>query len=204
MIYANELALNWISLKGLTLNHWISFSKPMQRLILMRHAKTEPWFQGTDDEARALLPRGKSDAELVAQALVSMGWTPDIVLVSSARRTRETWKMMVPLMAGARLVVLDALYLAGTAALEQAITDHEGAGTLMLLGHNPGIHDLAVQVASRAGTVNQPAAKTLAGKMPTGAAALFEAEEEAGFEPSALVLQEFLIAKRLRPDSEMP
>lgn len=174
----------------------------MKRLILMRHAKTEPWFQGTDDEARALLPRGKTDAVLVAEALAGRGWMPEIVLVSSARRTRETWNNMAAAMPEARHIVMDELYLAGTAALEQAIGTHDGAGTLMLLGHNPGIHDLAALVASRAGTVNQPAAKTLSGKMPTGAAALFEAGEDTPFDATALVLQDFIIAKRLRPDTE--
>lgn len=173
----------------------------MKRLVLMRHAKTEPWFQGSDDEARALVPRGKTDAGLVAEALIGMGWIPDTVLVSSARRTRETWNMMASLMPSAHQVILDELYLAGTVALERAIGKYDTVGTLMLLGHNPGIHDLAVQIASRAGTVNQPAAKTLAGKMPTGAAALFEAGGDIGFEASTLVLQDFLITKRLRSEA---
>lgn len=172
----------------------------MKRLILMRHAKTEPWFQGTDDESRALLPRGKSDAGLVADALVEQDWVPDLVLVSSARRTRETWNMMAAAFGEARFIVLDELYLAGTVVLKEVIRAHQNEQTLMLLGHNPGMHDLAAYIASRAGTVNQPAAKTLSTKMPTGAAALFEAERDGDYKTSALRLQDFIIAKRLRPE----
>ena len=50
----------------------------MQRLILMRHAKTEPWSEGIDDHARALLPVGHDAAIAMANALDAEGWAPDI------------------------------------------------------------------------------------------------------------------------------
>jgi len=165
----------------------------------MRHAKTEPWFQGSDDEGRALLPRGKSDAGLMAAELKARKWCPDQVLISSARRTRETWAEMKPFMPEAHYSVSEDLYLAGTSALEQAIEAHQDHETLMILGHNPGIHDLAAGMSSRAGTVNQKAALTLASKMPTAAAALFEASQNGPFDTSIFRLQDFVVAKRLRP-----
>lgn len=171
----------------------------MKRLILMRHSKTEPWYQGGDDRSRALLPRGKSDARLVAEALKRREWLPDHVLVSSARRTRETWLELKPLVPQAECSVLDELYLAGTSAIEDLISEHSAAETLMLIGHNPGMHDLAVHLTSRAGTVDQQAAKLVNTKMPTSATALFEAAEDTGFHTSTFRLQDFIIAKSLRP-----
>lgn len=177
----------------------------MKRLILMRHAKTEPWYQGSDDAGRALLARGKSDAQLVAADLKTRGWLPDQVLISSARRTRETWAEMKLALPEARSEVLDGLYLAGTSALEAAISAHQACQTLMVLGHNPGIHDLAAGISSRGGSVNQPAAFMLASKMPTAAAALFEAhgpQDASAFDFSLLRLQDFIIAKKLRPPED--
>lgn len=174
----------------------------MKRLILMRHAKTEPWYPGGGDESRALLPRGKRDAKLVGAELRARGWVPDMVLVSSARRTRETWTELHDFMPEARHSVIEALYLAGTSALEAAIGAHDKNETLMVLGHNPGIHDLAGGLSSRGGSVNQHAAFALATKMPTAAVALFEAREGRAFHTSAFLLQDFIIAKKLRPDDE--
>ena len=62
----------------------------MKRLILMRHAKTETWTEGLDDFGRALTDRGHEDAARMAQELVDMGWSPERILVSTARRARET------------------------------------------------------------------------------------------------------------------
>ena len=63
----------------------------MQRLILMRHAKTEPWTEGIDDHARALTPVGHEAAAAMASALKAEGWVPEKAIISTARRTRETW-----------------------------------------------------------------------------------------------------------------
>jgi len=174
----------------------------MKRLILMRHAKTEPWYQGTDDEGRALLPRGQRDAVLVADELKRRDWHPDQVLLSSARRTRETWNAMKPQLPNAQHQVREDLYLAGTSGLEDAINEYQGTSSLMLIGHNPGIHDLAAGISRRAGSINQKAALILASKMPTGAAALFEASDASHFDLEAFRLQDFIIAKKLRPEDE--
>ena len=171
----------------------------MKRLILMRHAKTEPWYQGVDDESRALLGRGRQDAKLVAAALQARNWFPDFVLMSTARRTRETWKAMADYFPDARTEVMEELYLAGTSALATAVRAHEVLETVMVLGHNPGIHDFAMGISSVAGSVNQKAALTLSEKMPTAVTALFEADEEGAFQPEAFRLQDFIIAKKLRP-----
>ena len=58
----------------------------MKRLILMRHAKTEPFGEGIDDFGRALTEQGHSDAARIAEELVALGWSPERILVSTARR----------------------------------------------------------------------------------------------------------------------
>ncbi len=172
----------------------------MKRLILMRHAKTEPWFAGEDDESRALVPRGKTDAACIAAEMRRLGWIPDEVLLSSARRTRETWLAMQDTLVTPAHKVLEGLYLAGTAYLQSLITAHDTTQTLMLIGHNPGIHDLAVQISSQAGAADQQAALTLSAKMPTSAAALFEAKTACPFEPVHFRLIDYIVAKSLRSD----
>ena len=171
----------------------------MKRLILMRHAKTEPWDHGIEDAARILLPRGHGDARLIAAELVRRDWLPDRILISSARRTRETWKFLAETIPTTETKVLDELYLAGTHDLEKAISKNEDAQTLMLLGHNPGLHDLAAGISSQAGTNNQKAALKLAAKMPTSATALFEADTNGQFDPLKFKLIDYIIAKSIRP-----
>ena len=170
----------------------------MKRLILMRHAKTEPWFQGVDDESRALVSRGQADAALMAAELVQRGWVPDLVVLSPARRTRETWKAMADRFSGAEHKIVDELYLIGTRGLGDVVAAHDSVGTLLIIGHNPGMHDFACHLVAEAGTRSRPAALILAQKMATGAAALYEAEAERPFNPEAFRLIDFVRPKTLR------
>lgn len=174
----------------------------MKRLILLRHAKTEPWFEGTDDEGRALVPRGREDAGRMAEALAGLGWSPDVVLLSPSRRTRETWLLMADRFPGATKDIVEALYLSGVRGLAAVVRERAQAPdmagrTLMVIGHNPGLHDFACGIVREAGTLSQPAALSLSVKMPTGAAALFESETDAGFEARDFRLAAFLTPKSL-------
>ena len=169
----------------------------MKRLILMRHAKTEPWTEGIDDHGRALTPVGHEDAVRMAAALTAEGWVPDRALVSSARRTRETWSHLSPGLARCEVLVDEALYLAGERGIADFIAEADGASTLLIIGHNPGMHDLAVRLVREAGSSDHQAAMRIAAKFPTGAAALFEAEDDGAFVPATLRLQAFLRPKDL-------
>jgi phosphohistidine phosphatase len=108
-----------------------------RQLIVMRHAKAEPF--ATSDHDRVLLPRGISDAQDAGRWAASAGVTPDYVVVSSAARTQGTWAAFAGPCGGAPEVVTDkALYAAGAdAALEIIRTVPEGARSVMLIGHNP-------------------------------------------------------------------
>ena len=167
----------------------------MKRLILMRHAKTEPWTEGIDDHGRALTKSGHRAAARMASKLGDIGWAPNLALVSTARRTRETARHMTDRFPESSFDYDDSLYLAGERGLADTISDHDGIGTLMIIGHNPGIHDLAISIMRASGSADHRASMRLAAKMPTGACALYESEEDGAFLPVHLLLQNFLRPK---------
>ena len=170
----------------------------MKRLILQRHAKTEPWYEGVDDHGRALVERGRADSEAVARALLAAGWTPDLALVSTARRARETWAAAVTVFPAVDYSLEEDLYLAGVSGLERVIRAHDGAGAVLVVGHNPGLHDFARAILHEAGSLDHQAALSLSEKYPTGCAALFEAEEDGAFLPAHFKLVEVIRPKDLR------
>ena len=167
----------------------------MKRLILMRHAKTEPWNEGIDDHARALTPVGHEAAVAMGRALKAEGWSPERAIVSTARRTRETWTHLSDVFGACEMVLEDDLYLAGERGISDLISDHDGASTLMILGHNPGLHDLSLHIMREAGSLDHQASMRLAAKLPTGAAVLFEAEQDGAFVPVQFRLRNFIKPK---------
>lgn len=175
----------------------------MKRLILMRHAKTEPFSEGMDDFGRALLKQGISDAERMAAEIVARGWAPERILVSTARRARETCSEVARIVEDERVRPMEALYLAGTKILEDAVADNDEIETLMLIGHNPGMHELALSVTRAAGTMDDYASSRLMEKFPTCCVALFESEENEPFALPHFKLVDVLRAKDLRPKKSL-
>ncbi|MHA7899499.1 MAG: SixA phosphatase family protein [Henriciella sp.] len=169
----------------------------MQRLILMRHAKTEPWSEGIDDHGRALTPTGHEAAIAMAGALEGEGWAPDLAIVSTARRTRETWTHLKAVFTTAEMILEEDLYLAGERGIADIISDNDNARTLIIIGHNPGLHDLALNILRAAGSLDHQAAIRIAAKLPTGAAVLFEADENGPFKPEHFRLRNFIKPKDL-------
>lgn len=167
----------------------------MQRLILMRHAKTEPWSEGIDDYARALTPLGHDAAKAMAFALKSEGWSPKKAIVSTARRTRETWAHLSAVFDDCDMTLEEDLYLAGERGVSEMIGDNDGASTLIIISHNPGLHDLALSILRAAGSHDHQAAIRIAAKLPTGAAVLFEAEKDGAFVPAHFRLRNFIKPK---------
>ncbi|MEL6257732.1 MAG: histidine phosphatase family protein [Pseudomonadota bacterium] len=169
----------------------------MKRLILLRHAKTEPWYEGGDDHGRALTEHGQDDADLMAQTLVDRGWRPDLALVSTARRARETWLRAREAMARSDVRYEDDLYLADPDTLMNVLESARDLSTVMVIAHNPGLHDFATKLARTGPTPNQAAFASLIEKMPTCAAALFEADEDGPVYVSAFRLVDFIRPKSL-------
>ena len=126
-----------------------------RRLLLLRHAKAVAAQAGMSeavDHSRALSQRGRADAAALGARLradAHPDQAPDLVLVSTSLRTRETFELLglgnIP-----RCLALDALYLASWAALLETLRECDGSDRrIMLIGHNPGLHDLALALAGR-------------------------------------------------------
>lgn len=118
----------------------------MHRLILMRHAEAEarPPAGGKDIE-RPLSPRGLAQASRMGQDLAARGLRPDLALVSASVRTRQTWEQLSEALDGVEVRLLEHLYDADAFTLRKEIEiNEEETGCVLVLAHNPGIHQLAV------------------------------------------------------------
>jgi len=140
----------------------------MRQLILLRHAKAAADSDTGEDFDRPLAARGREDAPVVAQALAAEGADPQVVLVSDARRTWETWELVKAAFPKAEVRFLKSLYLcpAETLVIE---ADKAGAERVMIVAHNPGLHELASRWAHR----NNALEIKLRAKFPTCAGAVF-------------------------------
>lgn len=118
------------------------------RLMLLRHAKSDKAEPGLQDHARALNPRGRNDAAKLGAYLARHALIPDRVLVSTARRTRETWDGVAAALTSTPAVKFDErLYNSSADGIFAAIKETEGGGpTLLVIGHNPGMHDIAIDL----------------------------------------------------------
>lgn len=145
----------------------------MHRLILMRHAQAEPNSQSGGDEARPLSAVGRNEALLMGRALAERGLKPDLALVSSAVRTRQTWEQMHDAFGDVEVRDEPRLYNAPADVLRGFVeASEEEAGCLLVLAHNPGVHALAGDYLSES-AASPAILDRLAAGFPTGAAALF-------------------------------
>ncbi len=116
----------------------------MRRLILLRHAKTERAEPGQRDRDRKLIKRGRADAPLIGAYMAHHGLVPDLALVSPATRAQETWTLVAGCFAKApRTAIDERIYNANPEKLIGVIGETRKAHTLVVVGHNPGLHDLA-------------------------------------------------------------
>jgi phosphohistidine phosphatase len=147
----------------------------VKHLWLLRHAKSSWDDPSLPDTDRPLAPRGRRAAELLAAHLAGSDVRPSVVLCSSSLRTRETLAAILPALGDALEVRIErALYGAGAAELLQRLRQVSNrASSVMLIGHNPGIQDLALGLAS-----SGPALASLHEKFPTGALATVDVEVE--------------------------
>jgi phosphohistidine phosphatase len=111
-------------------------------LILMRHAKSGWDDPAMDDIDRPLSERGRRQAPLMGQWLATRGHHPDVALVSTAARTRETWDLIAPYLPDTRVEHRKNLYLAPRGALIRA-PEGQKARSVLILAHNPGIAEAA-------------------------------------------------------------
>jgi phosphohistidine phosphatase len=163
----------------------------MRRLLLLRHAKAIP-STGRGDYERALIERGRRDAARIGAFLAEAGMIPDLVIFSGALRARETAAIVMK--AWPRRVEARAepgLYDAARPAIHAIVRAlPDTARNVMLVGHNPGLADLANALVGR-GEASDVA--RLAGKFPTaGLAALeFDVDRWRDAAPGSALLARF-------------
>lgn len=148
----------------------------MHRLILMRHATTERAAASGLDRDRALTEQGRRDAILMGRTLFEKGLRPDLALVSTATRTRQTWELVQEAFGDVEVRLEPALYNASDDVLRRHVEAvEEEAGCLLVLAHNPGVHMLAHQYLIESAASPSVLDRMAAG-FPTAAAAIFEVD----------------------------
>ncbi len=166
----------------------------MRRLLLLRHAKTENDAPSGRDQDRRLDNRGRLDAAEIGGWIGRYPPFPDAVLVSSAVRANQTWEIaweaMQDLVPQPRVEFLPELYGADPAQLLETVHAAGAADpktldpetldpktldlkTLMLVGHNPGMHELALMLT---GSGDAGGRKELGDNLPTSGLAIFDFE----------------------------
>jgi phosphohistidine phosphatase SixA len=115
----------------------------MQELILLRHAEAVPIETAGDDQQRPLSARGEKEAQAAGLWLSAHGIRPERVLCSPTRRTDETTRLALAAIDAAPVPQMaDEIYDASPGELLALLDQHGDAGTVMLVGHNPGIERL--------------------------------------------------------------
>jgi phosphohistidine phosphatase len=150
----------------------------MDRLILFRHAKAEAEAASGDDFDRPLAERGLREARAMGAQMAALGFKPDLVLVSPALRTRETWDNAEPSLPGAEVRLEPALYNADAGAI-QALAEAAGAGrgTVVVIAHNPGLQELAVRLMREGSSPASLLARAMR-RFPPAALAVFDIDAE--------------------------
>jgi phosphohistidine phosphatase len=147
----------------------------MRQLLLLRHAKSSWDDRDLSDHARPLNPRGRQAAAAMRAEMDRLGLSPDLVLVSTARRTMQTAEALEPWPDTPLVDTLDSLYLASASTLLHTLQEvPETVRSVLLVGHNPGLHELAMQlIGAHAMSFGNPAMQRMAEGYPSGALAEF-------------------------------
>ncbi|MCB1424356.1 MAG: histidine phosphatase family protein [Zhengella sp.] len=125
----------------------------MSRLYLMRHARAAWPAPGMRDFDRPLEPGAEGDAQAIGLAMRANGQRPQKILCSSSRRTRQTWERLADglEMDPADAEYRDELYCNDAAGYVEMIRRDGTSGSILLIGHNPMLEDLAFALSKRGG-----------------------------------------------------
>jgi phosphohistidine phosphatase len=144
----------------------------MLTLILLRHAKSSWDNTELDDVARPLAPRGMAAAPRMGAYLLQTGTRPDVILCSASVRTRATLDLVLPQLGDPvpAIAFEDGLYLASAEDLLARLKKVPArCPRVMMIGHNPGFHNLAVMLA---GSGDPQLRDAVAAKFPTSGLAI--------------------------------
>jgi len=151
---------------------------PVKTVYLLRHAKSSWDDASLPDHDRPLSPRGRKAAPLMGAYMARHGLVPDRVLCSAARRAAETWDAVSAALGhDVPAAILGDIYHATPADLLALLRGLPGeVGSVLLVGHNPTLEDLALALA---GSGEEKALDELDAKYPTGAMAILDFSVEA-------------------------
>lgn len=169
----------------------------MLRLYVMRHAKSSWAVPGARDFDRELNERGKSDLEKLSKVIAEKQYVPELILCSSATRTRETHDGIVGAFPSPpEITFTEKLYSSGLDDYMRTIQAETSAQSLMIIGHNPMCGALAASLAKS----GDPASIELIGyKYPTGTISVLDVEIDTWSEltPQSAVLVDCLVPSSL-------
>jgi phosphohistidine phosphatase len=167
----------------------------MHRIILLRHAKSS-WSDPTlSDFDRPLAPRGERASKLIAEYLSRNGINPTLVLCSPSVRTRQTLAAIEPSLGeGVAVEFADELYSAPDTVLDRLRLLPESVDSVMLIGHNPGLQELACALAAQGSDLPR-----LKEKFPTGALAtlLVRSDGWSALGPGEAELVDYVVPREL-------
>jgi phosphohistidine phosphatase len=168
-----------------------------RRLYLLRHAKSSWKEKGLADHDRPLARRGRRATKAIRRHLREQGVEPELLLCSTARRARETLEGIEPALGRGKVRVEPDLYGAGPADLLARLQAIPAAvRSVMVIGHNPGLAQLALLLARHGSRVHE-----LEAKFPTGALATlaFRGPGWAALDRGTAELIEFIRPRDLEP-----
>jgi phosphohistidine phosphatase len=169
----------------------------VKAILLLRHAKSSWDDPALADDERPLAPRGRRAAARMAEHISRAELRPALVLCSPARRTRETLDLVAPALGDVPIRIEPALYGAGEQDLLRSLRAlPDKASSVLFVGHNPGLHDLALALA---GAGDRAALARLRAKMPTAALATLTSERSRwrDLRRGAAALVEFVVPRDL-------
>lgn len=173
----------------------------MVRVLLLRHAKSS-WPSGMLDVDRPLSARGRKAAVLMGDYLQDEELAPELVLVSPARRTQETWSLVQPALGAVPMRVEPRIYDAPAARLLSMLQEIDPAtGSVLVIGHNPGFEDLAHLLASHG---SGEALSRMRQKFPTAGLAVIDCDcgEWGNLKARGGKLDRFVTPKSLGADED--
>ena len=154
----------------------------MRELILLRHAHAEA-VDGYGDSERPLSRQGIAEAESAGRWLKEHGYLPDRILVSPARRTRETLEEVLKQVGYVEQRQEARVYDATPGTLMQVADELRDTARLMIVGHNPGLEQMVALLSSgQSGEFRG---------MPAGAVAVLHLPADAMLEPGVAKLAAF-------------
>jgi phosphohistidine phosphatase len=170
----------------------------MRRLMLLRHAKSEVSQPGKSDRERSLVQRGEETAPKIGTFMAAHALVPDCVLCSPAKRARDTWTRVAAAFRKPPYTEFEErLYGAGAEALLEVVRETgRKAHSLLLVGHNPGLQELAVRLIASG---ELTARERLQEKLPTAGLVVidFPFDDWAKLHPQAGRLDRFVTPRAL-------